>query len=96
MHDFSPTFPVWCLSEVCNIEGLVTVFVEISAFSLVVTQLQLATMAASFSFMKLMYQCTKYRALKVLCSTKLPQVVSCVFACTVHVGACHIHAVVIM
>ena len=43
-----------------------------------------------------MYQCTKYGALKVLCSTKLPQVVSCVFACTVCVGACHIRAVVIM
>ena len=45
---------------------------------------------------KLMYQCTKDWALKVLCSTKLPQVVSCVCACTVCVGACHIHAVVIM
>ena len=43
-----------------------------------------------------MYQCTKNGALKVLCSTKLPQVVSCVFACMVRVGACHIYAVVIM
>ena len=40
----------WRLSEVCNIEGKVTVFVGISAFSLVVIQLQLATMAASFNF----------------------------------------------